>query len=133
MALEPFVGSCQLSQFLNSGGFLGRGISPSQGRNLHTDIHVLSGIRTHNPSFRATEDNSCPRPRGNCDWPFNIVQQQNNIIPFCVCIRMSDVISHVYWQLKYRVNSCGGCGFAQDLFRMGSRLIHLPVKPVKNY
>jgi hypothetical protein len=40
---------------------LGRGISPSQGRNLyteykhrinaHTDIHALSGIRNHDPRF----------------------------------------------------------------------------------
>jgi hypothetical protein len=46
---------------------LGRGISPSQIRYLHTeqhnhrinaDIHALSGIRTHNPSVRAAEDSS---------------------------------------------------------------------------
>jgi hypothetical protein len=45
-------------------------ISPSQGLYLHTeqqehridahntDIHVLSGIRTHDPSVRASEDSS---------------------------------------------------------------------------
>jgi hypothetical protein len=55
-------------------------ISPSQGCylhtgqhkhriNAHTDIHALSGIRTHDPSFRASEDISCLRPRGHCDWP----------------------------------------------------------------
>jgi hypothetical protein len=57
-------------------GLLGRGISPSQGRYLHrttqtqnkrTDIHVLSGIRTHDPSVRASEDGSCFRPRSHCD------------------------------------------------------------------
>jgi hypothetical protein len=48
---------------------LGRGISPSQGRylhteqhkyriNAHTDIHALSEIRTYDPSVRASED-SC--------------------------------------------------------------------------
>jgi hypothetical protein len=48
-------------------GLLGRVISPSQGRYLYTgqlkhkisayrDIHALSGIRTHNPSVRASED-----------------------------------------------------------------------------
>jgi hypothetical protein len=48
-------------------GLLGRGISPSQGRYLHTeehkhrkkthtDIHTLSGIRTYDPSVPAFED-----------------------------------------------------------------------------
>jgi hypothetical protein len=66
--------------FLNprqSGGLLGRGISPSQGSYLHrttrtqnkqTDIHALSGIRTYGPSVRAGEDISCFRPPGQCDW-----------------------------------------------------------------
>jgi hypothetical protein len=45
-------------------GLLGRRISPSQGRYLHTeqthtDIHVLSEIRTHDSSVRASEDGSC--------------------------------------------------------------------------
>jgi hypothetical protein len=36
--------------------------------NAHnTDIHTLSGIRTHDPSVRASEDSSCLRPRGRCD------------------------------------------------------------------
>jgi hypothetical protein len=33
----------------------------------HTDIHALSGIRTHNPSFRTSEVSSCLRLRGHCD------------------------------------------------------------------
>jgi hypothetical protein len=48
-------------------GLLGRVINPSQGRylhtgqhkhriNAHTDVHALSGIRTHDPSVRASED-----------------------------------------------------------------------------
>jgi hypothetical protein len=57
--------------YTQSVGLLGRGISPSQGRYLHTeqhkDIHALSGIRTHDPSVRAGKDGSCLRPRGNCD------------------------------------------------------------------
>jgi hypothetical protein len=47
-------------------GLLRRVFSPSQGRylhteqqkhriNAHTDIHALSGIRTHGPSVRASE------------------------------------------------------------------------------
>jgi hypothetical protein len=57
---------------------LGRAIIPSQARylytgqhkhriNAHRDIHVLSRIRTHDPSVRASEDSSCLRPRGHCD------------------------------------------------------------------
>jgi hypothetical protein len=53
-------------------------ISPSQGRylhagqhkhriNVHTDIGALNGIRTHDPSVRASKDSSCLRPRGHCD------------------------------------------------------------------
>jgi hypothetical protein len=47
------------SSFQQSVGLLGGGISPSQGRYLHTgqqkqnkrtDIHVSNGIRTHDPS-----------------------------------------------------------------------------------
>jgi hypothetical protein len=34
----------------------------------HTYIHALNGIRTHDPSVRASEDSSCLRPRGHCDW-----------------------------------------------------------------
>jgi hypothetical protein len=48
-------------------GLLGRGISPSQGRylhreqhkhriNAHTDMHALSGIRTHDPTSRESEE-----------------------------------------------------------------------------
>jgi hypothetical protein len=33
----------------------------------NTDIHALTGIRTHDPSFLAGEDSSCLRPRGHCD------------------------------------------------------------------
>jgi hypothetical protein len=57
---------------------LGRVISPSQGRYLHTgqhkhrinaytDIRALSGIRTDDPSVRASED-TCLRPSGHSDW-----------------------------------------------------------------
>jgi hypothetical protein len=60
-------------------GLIGWGISLSQGRYQHTEqhkhrinahntnIHALGGIRTHDPSVRASEDSSCLRPRGHCD------------------------------------------------------------------
>jgi hypothetical protein len=36
-----------------------------QNKRIHTpNIHALSGIRTHDPSDRASEDSSCLTPRG---------------------------------------------------------------------
>jgi hypothetical protein len=82
MALQPFVGPWPLLQFRNhfsqTVGLLGRVISPSQDRylhtgqrkhriNAHTDIHISSGIRTHDPSVRANEDSSRLRPRCHRD------------------------------------------------------------------
>jgi hypothetical protein len=41
----------------------------TQNKRIHTlNIHALSEIRTHDPSVRASEDRSCLRPRGYCDW-----------------------------------------------------------------
>jgi hypothetical protein len=38
------------------------------GTNAHiTDIHALSGIRTHDRSVRVSEYSSFLRPRGQCD------------------------------------------------------------------
>jgi hypothetical protein len=81
MVLQPFVGPWPLLLFRNpfvtqTVGLLARGISPSQGRylhrrqhkhriNAHTDIHASSGIRTHDPSVRVSEDSSYLRPRGH--------------------------------------------------------------------
>jgi hypothetical protein len=59
-------------------GLVGRVISPSHVRclhteqhkhriNAHTDMHALSGISTHDPSVRASEDSSCLRSRGHRD------------------------------------------------------------------
>jgi hypothetical protein len=80
MAQQSFVGPWPLFSFVifftQSVGLLGRGISPPQGRylhteqhkhriNTHTDIHASSGIRTHDSSVRAGEDSSYIRPRGH--------------------------------------------------------------------
>jgi hypothetical protein len=62
--------------YTQSVGLIGRGISPPQGRYLHsqqhkqnkrTDIHTSSTIRTQDPSGRTGEDCSCLRPRSHCD------------------------------------------------------------------
>jgi hypothetical protein len=70
---------------LESVGLPGQGISPSQGRYLHkhrinADIRVLSGIRTHGPSVRGSEDGLCLRSRGH----FDRLIYCNNLIPFHV-------------------------------------------------
>jgi hypothetical protein len=69
---------------LHTVGLLGRVISSSQGLCIHTgqhkprintytpNIHALSGIRSHDPSFRASEDSTCLRPLGHCDRLLNI-------------------------------------------------------------
>jgi hypothetical protein len=82
MALHPFLGTDLFFSFVifftRTVGPLGRVISPSQGRyvhkgqhkhriNAHTNIHTLSGIRSHDPSVREGEDGSCLGPRGHCE------------------------------------------------------------------
>jgi hypothetical protein len=83
MALPAHSGPWPLIQFRNhfsqTVGLLGRVISPLQGHYLNTgqhkhnkrihtpNIHALSGIRTHDPNVRGSEDSSCLRPRGHCD------------------------------------------------------------------
>jgi hypothetical protein len=85
-SFSPYRAPWHLLQFRNhfftqTVGLLGRVISPSQGRYLHTgqakhrikaytDIHALRGIRTHDLSARMSEDSSCLRPRGHCDRQF---------------------------------------------------------------
>jgi hypothetical protein len=77
--------------YIQAVGLPVRGITPSQSLYLHTeqhkhrinahntDIRALSGIRTHNPSVRASEDSSCLRPRGHCDRLENAVPTTNFI------------------------------------------------------
>jgi hypothetical protein len=84
MALQPFIGPWPL--FLSFLILYTVGRTPWTGdqpvaRSLPThterhkhrinahdrDIHTLSGIRTHDRSFRASEDSACLRPRGHCD------------------------------------------------------------------
>jgi hypothetical protein len=82
MVFPAHSGPWLLIQFRNhfsqTVGFLGRVISPSQGRylntgqhkhriNAHTDIHALNEIRNHDHSVRMSESSSCLRSRGCCD------------------------------------------------------------------
>jgi hypothetical protein len=76
VALYPFVGPWPLLQFRNL--FYAEGRTPWTSDqpvarplptqdNTYTDIHALSGIRTHDPSVRESEDSSFLRPLGHCD------------------------------------------------------------------
>jgi hypothetical protein len=40
----------------------------TQREYTYTDIHASSGIRTHHPNVLASEDGSCLRHLGHCDW-----------------------------------------------------------------
>jgi hypothetical protein len=85
MVLHPFVGLSPLLLFRNlfytdsrtpSMGdkpVAGRYIQTGQHKhriNANTDIHASTGIRTHELSFRASEDSLCFRLRGYCDRPY---------------------------------------------------------------
>jgi hypothetical protein len=58
----------------------------TQIQNKRTHIYVLSGIRTHDLSVRASEDSSCLRPRTHCDRPMIYVP---NLIKIGSGIQMS--------------------------------------------
>jgi hypothetical protein len=67
----------------------------TQNKRIHTpNIHALSGIRTHDPSVRASEDSSCLTPRSYCDrqtlfhvWNIdkNMPCNQQVLIIICFC------------------------------------------------
>jgi hypothetical protein len=92
MALQPFVGPWPFLQFRSL--FYTDGRTPWTSdqavsrplytlrtthtqNNAHTDIHASSGIRTHDPSVRASEDSSRLTPRGHCDRPERSLLYEN--------------------------------------------------------
>jgi hypothetical protein len=119
MALQPFVGSWPLLQFCNlfvtqTVGLLGQGIRPPQGRylptgqqkqriNAHTNIHALSGIPTHEPSVRASGDNSCLRPRSHRD---RLLYLSARLIPdLAICTGHADRSNNCFGHAK-SLNNC---------------------------
>jgi hypothetical protein len=101
--VKPFV-SLQFLNLRQSVVLLKRGIIPTQGRYLHkhrtkqTNIRTLSGIGTHDPSVRASEDISCLRPRGHCVRPnAHIVSQTTSrpLLPTSFPIYYSLIILHI--------------------------------------
>jgi hypothetical protein len=71
-------------------GLLGRVISPvarllptqdnTNTEETQTDMHTSSGIRTHDPSVRASEDISYHRPRGHCDRQHISLMKERSLI-----------------------------------------------------
>jgi hypothetical protein len=98
MALKPFLWPWPLSvswSFTQSVRLLGRRISPSHGRYLHTeqthtDNHASSGIRTHDPSVWAGTDGLCLIPRWHCDRQISYVTPHN-------CSTSNDFTHTVSW------------------------------------
>jgi hypothetical protein len=58
----------------------------TQNKHIHRpNIHALCGIRTHDPTFRTSEDSSCLRPLGYCDRPLKLCSRI--ILPYFYCRR----------------------------------------------
>jgi hypothetical protein len=83
---------------LDLGRFLGflNLYTVTQNKRTNTYIHALNGIRTHDPSVRASEDSSCLRPRGHCDQQWELISSNTSFYnkqsfcsgrysPACVC------------------------------------------------
>jgi hypothetical protein len=59
----------------------------TQNKHIHIpNIHALSGIRTHDPGFRASEDSACLRPSGYRDLHLYIYLTISVIITLIVTI-----------------------------------------------
>jgi hypothetical protein len=71
-----------------------------------TNIHTLSGIQTHDPSLRASEDASFLRPRGHCNRPcihHRIIKQVMQLVIICAKEESWDVLSLVCRNRKITV------------------------------
>jgi hypothetical protein len=72
---------------------------PTHRTNAHnTDIRALSGIRTHDPSFRASEDSSCLKPRGHCD-------RQSKLLHILVNLRVLSEFWSLHMEGAHRCSS----------------------------
>jgi hypothetical protein len=89
-------------------------ISPSQGRYLHTgqhkqytDIHAFSGIRSHDPSVRASEDSSSVRPRGYCNRRVHHIEPAINKRKYSLPVPEGSQGSVVGIATGYGIDDCG--------------------------
>jgi hypothetical protein len=114
--LGPYLICSFVIIFIQSVGLLGWVISPSQGLylntwhhkhriNAYTDIYALNGIRTHDPSVRASEDSSCLRPRGHCD-------QRTDVHKFKSSLKREMTMPAI---CRFETGSC--CLYSFDIWR----------------
>jgi hypothetical protein len=68
----------------------------TQNKHIHiSNIQDLSGIRTHDPSVRASEDSSCLRPLGYCDRHSTLNTKPKLIYEPYSCVRYGSKICMV--------------------------------------
>jgi hypothetical protein len=116
MYLSIYYGSAVLSLdlfrffsflILYTAGLLGRGISPPQGRYLHTEQHKHR-INAHKhpclerdsnllPSIRPSEDSSCLNPSGHCDRLYDVLQIEIWILGMIFTLLSAFLLNRVSW------------------------------------
>jgi hypothetical protein len=119
-------------------------ISPSQGRYLHTgqhkrrinaqtDIHALSGIRTHDPSVRANEDSSCLRPRGPCDRQAYSHRVLMYMIKYCTMKAYGAVVSFTPLQI-FPVSIGQEAGWIlEPVWTLRGKKVYLPLPGIESH
>jgi hypothetical protein len=122
MALYPYYGPCPLLQFHNlfyrtpwtCDQPLARTLlthTKTQHRiNAYRDIHILSGIRTHDHSIRAGEDSSCFRQRGHSGFTLIYIYKfkHTSEVDSCTCLTTSEDCSCVILLLKSQCHTLYG-------------------------
>jgi hypothetical protein len=86
IALQSSLGPWPFLQFSN------RKAATYTENNTNTNIHALSGLRTHDPSAQASEDSSCLRQRGHCNRPdfMNMLNNKKQHVNFL------NLVHHAY-------------------------------------
>jgi hypothetical protein len=90
-------------------------MTQTENKCTQRDIHALSTIRTHDPSFRGSEDISCLKPYSHCDRPKTHVVNQNykvvffnitrNLLPaFGLTVITNEVLRKIRMWMNYIVH-----------------------------
>jgi hypothetical protein len=87
----------------------------TQNKHIHTpNIHILCGIRIHDPSFRESEDSTCLTPLGYCDrWSYTLPLQYqkahlwSNGSPHNALMISSFKVLHAINSVTWQTGACG--------------------------